>query len=190
MVSKGSYSDRTTLLIKITEVASLSLDFDPSLVVLCWRSIGRLMCVSSDHFSTKYQVLEQLSLAIVTTIQQSSMQDDPLMEKRLKCGRFLCSLLIRLLQENPNLVTECVNMAVDLLLTTHQSVYKVENVILQANLEANLMLLVGIYMCVINVFRINGTCQRDPLVECMSGNLNFLRLLLQPSSEQQFYYFS
>lgn len=138
------HSDLETLLGQVTEVASLSLHFDPSLLVFCWRSIGRLVCGASASPSI-LPIIQQLSLAITVTASQSTKPGDPLLEKRLKSGRFLCSLLVRLLTHFPKAVTECAGITMDLLLSTHQAINAVQNddTTPFSSLEANLLLLVS-----------------------------------------------
>lgn len=134
-------------------MASLSVYFDPSLLVLCWRSIGKLACEggnrtakSANLDSTILHVLEQLCVAIQITTQQSVVEGDPLLDKRLKSGRYLCSLLLRLLSYYPGAVMESAKVTLNLLLSTHQTVLAVNSEELRSRLEFNLILLVGCFI--------------------------------------------
>lgn len=137
-----------TFLKELTAVASLSLYFDPSLLALCWRSVGKLVCVSGSQRTPLSletvipELIEQLCVAIVTSTKQSVMEGDPLLVKRLKSGRFLGSLLLRLLSHFSVAVAESGKVIVDMLLSIHQTVHAVENVALRSKLESNLLLLV------------------------------------------------
>lgn len=77
------------LLTKILKVASLSLYFDPSLLAMCWRGVGKVCCskigsvgtattgtLGTGTFGTGTNladVVRQLCLAIVTVTKQSAV---------------------------------------------------------------------------------------------------------------------
>lgn len=143
-----SLSELPTLLREITAIASLSVTFDPSLVVLCWRNIGKLACQSRTAESANLDavivhIIEQLCEAIEVTIQQSVIEGDPLLDKRLKSCRYLSSLLLQLLSSYPTAAEESEKVTFDLLVSTHQTVFAVRSKELRSRLESNLMLLVG-----------------------------------------------
>ena len=97
---------------------------------------------SNDREEVIPYITEQLCLAIDTTCKQSLQEADPLVEKRLRSGRFLCSLLLRLLSEFPVCVSACVRVLHQLLLSTHANVHSVDNTSLQKKLESAFLLLV------------------------------------------------
>lgn len=131
-------------LTEITEVASLSLYFDPSLLALCWRGVGKVCCSSTGTLDAALpHVITQLCQAIVTLTKQSTVEEDPLLEKRLKSGRFLCSLMLRLVSRFPMSFEECGQQLVEMLLATHQCIHATSNVTLRSKLESSLLLLVS-----------------------------------------------
>lgn len=144
------------LLKEIMEVAALSLYFDPSVLAVCWRSVGRVVCGrKEDGESTAARkeeiiphVIKQLCLAIDATCRQSLIEAGPLLEKRLKSGQFLCSLLLRLMSEFPKCVSA--DVLLQLLLSTQQTLQTVPNTALRTRLVPSL-LLVSYYSCV-NVY--------------------------------------
>lgn len=141
----------TTLLTEITAVAALSLYFDPSLLALCWCSVGKLSCGSSTSLGSATSpdavlphVISELCGALVAITKQSTLEGDPLLEKRLKSSRLLCSVLVRLLSRFPGLEEECGKLVVDMLLATHQATHAVSNATLRSKLESSLLLLVSV----------------------------------------------
>lgn len=141
------HCDLGTLLIEITAVASLALYFDPSLLALCWRGVGKVCCSNQANIGSIdaaiSHVIVELCQAIVVLSDQSTTEEDSLLEKRLKSGRFLCSLLLRLVSRFPALSEDCSNQLVDMLLSTHQTIYTVMNKPLRSKLESSLLLLVS-----------------------------------------------
>ena len=152
--------DLGTLLTEITAVASLSLYFDPSLLALCWRGVGKVCCSSLATASSTgtmdtgtmdtgtmdtalSHVITELCQAIMTLTGQSTAEQDPLLEKRLKSGRFLCSLMLRLVSRYPAVSEECSKQLVDMLLSTHQTIRTVVKMPLRSKLESSLLLLVS-----------------------------------------------
>lgn len=146
-----SHHQLNSLLTEIMEVASLSLHFDPSLLSLCWRSVGKLSCgsvASVNLDSLMPGVIGQLCVDLEALTQQQGVVDlDPLLEKKLRSGRFLSSILMRLLFQFPVAILECSKVIAHLLLTTHQHVHAVRNVALHSRLESNLLLLVRFSEC-------------------------------------------
>jgi hypothetical protein len=139
-----------TLLIEVTAVASLSLYFDPSLLALCWRGLGKVCCSNVATASSTGAleaslpfVIAQLCQAIVTVARQSSVDADALLEKRLKSGRLLCSLVLRLVSLFPVAFEDCSKQLVDMLLSIHQTIHATSNTILRRKIEASLLLVVG-----------------------------------------------
>ena len=137
------------LLDELVAVATLSMHFDPSLLVMCWRGIGKLACghVNSEDVSEQWdslivRVVQQLCAAIIVTTQQSVTEEDYLLERRLKCGRYLNSLLLQLLSCYPVITALCCEVTFDLLLSTHQLVFTVSGEELRDRLESNLLILV------------------------------------------------
>lgn len=136
--------EATTLLTEITAVASSSLYFDPSLLALCWRGVGKVTFSAAVNLDTVLpHVTTQLCQAIVTIARQCVVEEDPLLEKRLKSGRFLCSLMLRLVAQFPASFDECNGELVDMLLCTHQAIHTVDNVTLHSKLESSFLLLVS-----------------------------------------------
>ena len=134
-----------SLLLEVASVASVSLHFDPSLLVLCWRSVGKLAC-GSDAARLDVDLLhivEQLCVAIEVTTQQSVVKGDPLLDKRLKSGRFLGSLLLRVLEQHPAITHDCCQDVLRMLLCIHQAIYGVSSSELRSKLESNFLCLVS-----------------------------------------------
>ncbi len=143
-----SHSELKTFIVKEVDIASLSLNFDPSLVVFCWRSIGKLLCSNTQICHSLIRLgVEQLSVALTTTIHQSTLQTDLLLEKRVKSLKFLTSLLFRLTNQFPDEIAKCADIMVDLLLSSHQIVYALrDRGGLVTSLEPILLLLVTNYI--------------------------------------------
>lgn len=124
-------------------MASLSLYFDPSLLALCWRGVGKLACSSASISKVVPHVVEELCGTIIAITKQSGGEGDLLLEKRLKSGRFLGSLLLRLLSHFPVVVEECGKVTVDMLLSTYQEVHVLESTIMRSKLESSILLVVS-----------------------------------------------
>ncbi len=118
------------------------------MLALCWRSVGRVVCgggEAAERVEVMSHIVEQLCLAIDTTCKQSLLETDPLLDKRLRSGRFLCSLLLRVLSEFAVCVSGCGGALLQLLLSTHQAVYTVESVAFRSRLESAFLLLVSMW---------------------------------------------
>ena len=124
-------------------MASLSLHFDPSLLALCWRSVSKLSSCCLDSFAVLPHIITELCGAIMAVAKQSAMLVDSLIEKRLKSGRFLCSLLLRYFSAFPEVAETCGRVTVDMLLSVHQTIHSVNDVSLRSKLESSFLLLVG-----------------------------------------------
>lgn len=141
------------LLTEITEVAALSLYFDPSLLAMCWRGVGKvsgslasgniLPPGTEDTLSAVISgVTRELCLAIVTVTEQCAREGDPLLEKRLKSGRLLCSLMLRLVSQFPSICDDCSMVVIDMLLSIQQVIHGIQDEALRCKLESSLLLLV------------------------------------------------
>ena len=162
------------LLREILAVASLSLYFDPSLLALCWRSVGKISCGNSPHLDDILpHIITELCETLVVITKQSAVEGDPLLEKQLKSGRFLSSLMLRFLSQAPVALELCGKVAMDMLLSTHQAIHAVDDAALRYKLEANLLLVVSECtmlcmpsdQCSLNADTARTTC---PSVECVS----------------------
>ena len=62
------------LLTQLVAVADVSLTFDPSLPVLCWKSIGKVLCKSKPHLLSHdwsvQPIVSQLCVAIETKCKE------------------------------------------------------------------------------------------------------------------------
>ena len=132
----------------------MSLHFDPAVLVLCWRTIGKLVISGSSPAPLAMEadvltvnavkfLLQELCTTMVTVTKQCVAKEDRMLEKRLKCGRFLTSLLVRLLGHNPESAIAGVPDLHNLLLSTHQLVYSEQSESLRIQLQNNLLLLVS-----------------------------------------------
>lgn len=203
--------ESSTLLTEIIEIASLSLYFDPSLLAMCWRGVGKVSYSSMGSLGSGValsavlpDIIRQLCLAIATVTEQSAVEGDPLLEKRLKSGRLLCSLILRLESQFPTSFEDCSREVMDMLLSTQQVIHATENAALRFKLESSLLLLVSeradsscvclsvsshlsVRLVRLSVRLTLSLCplQHEPLIQSMSSSSKFIHLLVEGSSKLQ-----
>lgn len=146
----NSFLNILQLLVKI---GMTSLHFDPAVLVLCWRTIGKLLISGSSvapivmanlvlPTAIIQHLVQELCITMTTVVKQCVVGDDVMFEKRLKCERFLTSLLLRLLGQYPEVVSGCVSEIQVLLLSSHKLVYSRTSDHVREHLLNNLVLMV------------------------------------------------
>ena len=123
----GGVAEGLSLLVGI---GSVSLHFDPAVLVLCWRTIGKLatgelqsLFLSNDQQDVVSLLVQELSLTIATVSQQCQWEEDNMIVKKEKCVRFLASLLVRLLGQHMDKAIASMSQVTSLLLMPYPVSY-------------------------------------------------------------------
>ena len=95
----------TRLLLMLHRLAEVAVTFDPSLILLCWRFLAKLVCRTKSHLPDTTQtilpIIQQLCVTMETKSAECVMSvyeiGGQTFSKLLKLCRFLSTLLIRML---------------------------------------------------------------------------------------------
>ena len=98
----------THLLSMLTRLADVAVTFDPSLILLCWKFLGKLVFRTRSHLpnviQTIWPIIEHLSITMETKTEECVLNKHDgdegtgqLFVKLLKLCRFLSTLLVRML---------------------------------------------------------------------------------------------
>ena len=95
----------THLLSVLTRLAEVAVTFDPSLILLCWKFLAKLVCRMKSHIpditQTIQPIIEQLCVAMETKSAECVMSvrevGGQMFAKLIKLCRFLSTLLVKML---------------------------------------------------------------------------------------------
>ena len=95
----------TRLLSILNRLAEVAMTFDPSLILLCWKYLAKLVCQMKSHLSditqTILPIIQQLRVTMETMSIECVMSvyeiGGQTFSKLLKLCRFLSTLLIKML---------------------------------------------------------------------------------------------
>jgi len=115
----------------LVQIGSVSLHFDPAVLVLCWRTIGKLItgglppaltatALNSLQGDVLSHVVQELCATIATvSSRQYHLEEDNMAMKREKCVKFLTSLLVRVLGQYTEIAITNVSRVTSLLMTPY-----------------------------------------------------------------------
>lgn len=92
------------ILSALRKVATVAMNFDPSVLVLCWKGVGKVLILVKDNYPHVSSVVKELCVAM--EIKSSDCFDcapaansdvvDPSFQKLMKVCRFLGTMLVKL----------------------------------------------------------------------------------------------
>ena len=90
----------------LTKVTTVALNFDPSMLVLCWKALGKLLCKVKGQFPNHITlIIKELCVAMDTKttecLEYAPVNYDdvnPVFQKLLRVCRFLGTMLLKLTQ--------------------------------------------------------------------------------------------
>ena len=100
-----SHTHLTSLITMLTRLTEVAITFDPSLILLCWKYLAKLVCQSRPHLHDVTQILqsiiEQLCVTVETKTEECLKSEGcsaggQTFVKLLKLCRFLSTLLFKI----------------------------------------------------------------------------------------------
>jgi len=166
---------------QLQSVCRVVLNFDPSMVVLVWRGMGRLVCRVKEELPEGWSIqpiIAELCVAIETKCAEcvqcaptaANEASSPVFSKLLRVCRFMGTLTVKLAQEFQQSSFQFAELMFNMLLSTHSRIPPTLGVrpvskAAQVDMECNILVM------------------REPLISVLLESQPFLRALLHRGSK-------